>query len=90
MDDSWFYSLQIRYNCFFSETSRTVLRPAQRPVQWYRRSSPGAERTEREVDHKIPSSAEAKNKGNYTSAHPMRLYGEDRDNFTSYIYIYMR
>jgi hypothetical protein len=39
----------------------------------------------REVDHIPTSSTDLKNEWSYTSTHPIRLHGVNRDSFTSYI-----
>ena len=45
----------------------------------YRASRPVTKRSERDVDHSLPSSVEAENVWRYTSASPISLNGVDRD-----------
>jgi len=45
-------------------------------------SFPGVIWTKRDVYYTIPPGAEAKNKRNYKSTHPVCFHGADRDNFT--------
>jgi hypothetical protein len=61
-------------NFLFITGSRTVLGPAQPPIQWL----PGAvslvvKRSVREADHSPPSNAEIKNAWGYTSVPPVHI-----------------
>jgi hypothetical protein len=54
-----------------STSSRPVLEPTQRPIQWVAGAlSPGAKRPGREADHTPPTTAEVKNIWIYTFTPP--------------------
>jgi len=69
---------QYRQEIFlFSGKSKPVLGPSLPPMKWVPGSFPG-----RNVDHSPPSTAEVKNKWNYTSPPPIWVYGVYRAIFT--------
>jgi hypothetical protein len=64
----------------FSETSRPSLGPIRPPI----RCVQGIKWPGLEGDYTPPYNAEIKNKWNYTSAAPLRLYGVNKFTFTFY------
>lgn len=65
-----------------SSLPKSALGPTQPLIQWEGGILNGEKMAWCKVKHSIPSSAEVKNKWNYTSSPPRCLHGSDRDNLT--------
>ena len=82
LEEPGFGSRQVQEIFPFSKSSTPVLGPIQPPIQWVPGSFLGVKQPGSEIAHS-PSSAEVRNVWNSTSAPPICLQGEGRDQFTS-------
>jgi hypothetical protein len=84
LDGAGFESKHGQEVFLFTKTSRPVLIPSQRPVQWVPGFFVRIKRPGREDDHSLPFRAKVRNDWSYKSSPSVRIHGVDRVtiNFT--------